>query len=654
MASNKTPDQEPWQSKAEVDAGQISLQYVPPPYYAKKMIYLNEEAPDFDLPAYQGDRYERTVPDTFDIQHRAALIQHTLTQAVDPDQDYLMYFGIEFARNPAIMAHSLSDICQTKYLQMLPLLRVITGDETLMEVERTAVKVILKQIGPDGLHYWPVFPYNEEVRPLLDDPQADHFFYSLPYLPSFLVQYLRNPIDLWNQAAKNTVDGLKAAVIDCGEYAYMPEKMLTPDCPRQKDAPLPLGNQAILYTGWTTQGLGIYFRLTGYDPAGQLARKFSYYLKDYASAFDADGHFLSNYHEGKVQGKEAKKVWGEISYLSHFHLHTCVLLNMLEYAIPANDQCLLDFIVKSYEWARAQGESRIIGSRRREPVWPLGCFSEHLNSNSHETIETCEVADMIGIALKLSAGGIGDYWDDVDGWIRNQFAESQIVCTDWLHEFSESFPKSPPIEPGATDIDVIDRNMGGFAGWAMPNAWMNDVPEARTQLMHCCTANAARAIYYIFEHILNYHNGRIRINLLLNRASPWVDIDSHLPCQGRVDVIVKQPIDLELRIPIWVDQKQMSCRVSDQDVSADITGSYLKVSSLKPGDSVTVTFPMTERMELLEYQKRRYEVTFRGADAVAIDPPGTRGPFYQRQHYRTGKTPTKKVQRFASTENIEW
>ena len=32
---------------------------------------------------------------------------------------------------------------------------------------------------------------------------------------------------------------------------------------------------------------------------------------------------------------------------------------------------------------------------------------------------------------------------------------------------------------------------------------------------------------------------RLSVNLLLNRASPWVDVDSHIPYEGRVDLKVK-------------------------------------------------------------------------------------------------------------------
>ena len=334
---------------------------------------------------------------------------------------------------------------------------------------------------------------------------------------------------------------------------------------------------------------------------------------------------------------------------------------MLEYAVPANDQVLLQFIKKSFEWARTQGERTVVTfstpTTCAEYVeeWHLGYFPERLFAMNHEEAETCEVADMIGIGLKLSAAGVGDYWDDVDQWIRNQFAENQLMDTRWVHEFSESLPPGEPVTDELfSDDDVIERNRGAFAGWAMPNAWMGGEPHYRKQIMHCCTANAARAIYYIWEHILHHDSGRLRVHLLLNRASQWADIASHIPYQGQVDIRIKQPVDLQVRIPGWTALKQVRCTVNGDERPTSFDGRYLQVGQVQPGDSVTVSFPIAETKKLLEIEKRGYNVVIRGADVVKMDPPGVLGPFYQRAHYRTGQTRWRKVARFAPSKTAQW
>ena len=41
--------------------------------------------------------------------------------------------------------------------------------------------------------------------------------------------------------------------------------------------------------------------------------------------------------------------------------------------------------------------------------------------------EGCAVADMTLLAILLSDGGVGDYWDDVDQYVRNQLIEHQVL-----------------------------------------------------------------------------------------------------------------------------------------------------------------------------------------------------------------------------------
>ena len=50
--------------------------------------YIRAHAPEFELPNYEGERYEAMVPDTLDLQERARLAIHAMTEATDPLADY--------------------------------------------------------------------------------------------------------------------------------------------------------------------------------------------------------------------------------------------------------------------------------------------------------------------------------------------------------------------------------------------------------------------------------------------------------------------------------------------------------------------------------------------------------------------------------------
>ena len=630
----------------------------------RPLVYVTDTAAEFDLPLYEGERYEATVPDTYDIHERARVVQNVMTRAIDPEWDYLMYFRIEFARNPAIMWHGVDDWCQQKYMQSLPLIRLVSGEHSDMQIDKAWLEAALKQIGPDGLNYFPRYPFDEPSwLKFLDNPKAKQ--YATPmmtYLAPLALQQLLGADDLWLKYMRRQVDGLNSLAVERDNWAYLPFGFYCYGGTRQKESRVPLAAQATHCAGFPLQGLGLCYRVAGYEPAGELARKLCYFLKDHAQCFDAEGRFLPDkpLAEG-TRGTTPLADAGDTAR-SHFHSHTLCLLNMLEYAMAANDRVLLNFIKKSFEWARRQGERTVVRfsgpqtSPEYAEEWHLGYFPELLyNLMGHEEAESCEIADMIGIGLKLSAAGLGDYWDDVDQWIRNQFAENQLLDTKWVHALSESFPAADPVKDELyCEEDVIERNRGSFAGWALPNAWMGQGPQYRRQIMHCCTSNGARAICYIWEHMLHHENGKLLVNLLLNRASRWADVDSHIPYQGRVDIRIKEPVELQVRIPKWTDLKQVRCTVNGANRPTKFSGRYAKVGRVKPGNLVTVDFPIAETRKYLEVEKQVYDVVIRGAEVVKIDPPGELGPFYQRDHYRSGQTRWRKLERFAPSEEVVW
>ena len=630
----------------------------------RPIVYLKDTVPEFNLPQYVGERYEATVPDTYDIQERARAVQNVVTQAIDPQWDYQMYFRVEFASNPAIMWHGLDDMCQQKYMQVLPLIRLITGENQDMHIEHAWWEAAFKQIGDDGLNYFPRYPFDIwRFSSLLEDPKSDHFTTgSVSFLPPLVLQHLLRPDELlWGDYMRRQADGLKLLAVDHGDTAYIPHRLFPYGGDWSTPSPMPPGGSAASEgIGFCLQGLGQCYRVLGYEPAGELAHKICYFFKDHAFLFDSDGKFLPSDPPQMNEGQTFADMGGS-SGESHFHAHTLCLLNMLEYALPANDQNLLEFIKTSFEWARGQGEQTLVepstqlNSAKYQLQWNLGYFPENLFSRSYEEAESCEIADMIGIGLKLTVAGLGDYWDDVDQWIRNQFAENQLMDTRWIHELSACCsPSDRSMDELVSDKDVIDRNRGSFAGWAMPNAWMGEGQASRTGIMHCCTANGARAIYYIWEHILRYDSGKLYVNLMMNRASRWADVDSHIPYQGRVDIRIREALDLATRIPRWAELTQVRCTVNGNERSAEFVGRYLQVGEVHPGDTVSVTFPISETGKCLEIEKQLYNVVIRGADVVKIDPPGVRGPLYQRAHYRSSQTRWRKVPRFAPSKEVVW
>ena len=608
--------------------------------------YIRQEAPGFEALSYPGQRYEALIPDTLDLAERAALAVNGLTAPTFPEADYDVPMVVYFHHNPPMMRINWSSPgLVVMFAEASPLMRVISGSDLNAHVDEQWMQVTLKMQAPNGLTYRPRIgrPWAglDSPYPL---PPGDH--YSLPYdtarfLPAVSLYHLLGGEKLWRDTGERIVQGLlQRAVVDRGSYAFMPIRHFGLNESVTPDEPMPSTRDGAYFgpfTGWLILGLTRFHLATGYEPAVELARKVCTFLKDHSGFFDAEGRYLPELTH-----------WGRIE---HFQDHATSVVSMIDFALATGDQELLEYTRRSYEFARTLGEPLV------------GYFPELYASTSVELSETCEVGQMIIQAVKLSRAGIGDYWDDADRWVRNQLAENQLLRIDWIDPLIEDLPPSVVEKPHQTADRVAERNIGAFAGWPAANDWYSIrapregqdlTPRASPSIMHCCTANGSRALYYVWENILTYEGGTLRVNLLLNRASPWADVDSYIPYEGQVDVKIKVPCRLSVRIPEWVAPGETRCQVGGEDRSLDWDGRYAQAGDVKPGDVVSLRFPIEERRDVVYIEKQRYHLVRRGNEVVAIHPPGRYCPLYQRAHYRENTVRWKRVTRFVPDRQVDW
>jgi len=602
--------------------------------------YIDPQVPQTELPAYAGNRYEATVPDTLDLQAQmASLAINGLTGPTDPEADYEIYWQVAFNTNPPVMWHAESDCVQAKHMEALPLLRLASGSRQNLHVEKRWTEVLRQMQGPDGLLYFPkigrpwcVFgTYGQE-------PPGDHYFSPWQegrLLAAMTIYYLLTGEDAWKDAGRKVVDGLNALAIHEDNKAHFPANFIGVGGKfKSGDGAAGIHNPAS-WISWMIQGLANYGKHAEYQPALDLAGELSRWVIEDANHFDATGCFLPEY-SGAPR--------------AHFHGHTMNLLSVLEYGTAAEDAEAIQFADRGFKYAMSQGDCL------------LGFFGEWLNMSTPQTLEMCTLADMIALAIKLSLAGTGDYWDMVDRWTRNLFVEGQLTSAHrahWLASKTATTPVAPmQLPPFHNSDQAIEKNIGGFGYSLAPNDFVSRYPYGAHNpalgIIHCCTGNGARTIYYLWENILAFTEGRLQINLLLNRASKWADVDSHIPYTGQVDVTVKQPLQLSMRIPEWVTPEQATCTVNAQPRSLGWKGRYAQIGDVEKGDVVILCFPITETAETIDVEKRTYRVLLRGNTCVAIDPPGVDCPLFERDFYRSTTTRWHKVTRFVADKVLDW
>lgn len=299
--------------------------------------------------------------------------------------------------------------------------------------------------------------------------------------------------------------------------------------------------------------------------------------------------------------------------------------------------------------------------------------------------ESCAVGDMTVLAVKLSELGYGDYWDDVDSYVRNHLAEVQVTDPDRLQTAVSGMPANKlTIDPvNETTDNVCRRNLGCFlSDDAHPTRIPNDAVDPIDSTFAwtiCCTGNCWRGMYEAWDGIVQFGNGCATVNLLLNRSSKWCNVDSYLPYEGKVVIKVKNGTDsVHVRIPNWAPAGDVTGKVNDKTVSNKWAGRYLLFLNLNAGDRIEIDFPIYTRTEshvlkwkdaeryavyegMIPYSSWQpgsqvYKITFAGNTVVDIAPRSTAYPGYDLYRATTerpapgriGSTcPTHVIDRFS-------
>jgi len=634
-----------------------------------KIGYIKPDAALLGVKPVRGKTYQDLVPDTTDIAEMSKLAINALTCGTDRLQDYEQYFSV-YMGNPLRMTHNFSDWCTPKYMEALALLRVVTGSTFMTQVDQTWQDVILKSIGPDGLYYFPIQGkpwYGQELwwansiarasgdlftveksdpkrlkdldtfaashsHSLVEESGITQFTHPQPVgriMNVIDIYYLRDGNPLWKKIMKQMVARMDELAIKQGDYAYFPAYLYEPNAkfdPKNPKAAMPAGTEGGELNGRFIRACAIEYKLTGDKKALDLARLLTNFMRC---------------HDGDYWGPH-----GEFAADHHFHAHTNYLIGMLEYADAAKDKELLDFCRKSFEWAKSPAAG----------FGPVTGFAPELADITYDTSEGCAVGDMEVLACNLSAFGAGDYYEDAERWARNYFSEIQLTRPKAhnLVRFGRTLRPEKTLGNESTD-HVAERNLGSFAGWATGNEWWDGCDE--NLIMQCCTGNCTRALWFLWSHILEFNDGELKVNMLLNRASPWADVYSFIPYQGRVEIKVHQACkNVCIHAPEWIPtgSNVIKVRVGGQPRFFNWQARYLNLGEVNPGERVVIQCPIGERTVKEKMGLVAYSLLVRGNTVVSIDPPGRLCPLFHREYLRDSEPRWRKVERFVADKQISY
>ncbi len=624
-----------------------------------------------DTPEYRGTRYEALAPDTLDLADRAALALNGLGGTLDPACGYSMFFYVFYTCRPPYLRHQgAADItCDAKYGESFPLLRLMCGSDLYADVEAAHRAELLSRLDPDdGLYYnlarpnrpW-TFSYNPAFDGELSREDLANVGAGARMLRALVTWREREDNSDLDRPLRALIRGLARVAVQRDDYAFYPMGVGEPfSRPRSgwPDTREPLSEteggegSVVAYHGHQIQGLMRWYALSGDAEALLLAEKLARFCalpRFWGGVVDleagADG-LVGHVAPGRadppgIAGAE------QGHWYTHFHARAIALRGILEYARMTQDARLLEFVQRAYEFTWSMGVQRL--------GW-VNCWPAR-----NVAVEGCALADLVALGIRLTDAGLGDYWDDVDAVVRNHLVEQQFTRADVLGRISEAAPPhdvSAALPGQESEEDVIARSLGNFAGAATP------ADILAPWVMQCCTGNATQGLYYAWEGIVRGAGDSAQVNLLLNRASRWLDVDSHLPFEGRVEIAVKTARRLAVRIPSWVRRPDLRTEVNGHPQPAAWVGNYLTFADLRDGDRVALRFPVPEGRATytvaahIPDQERAYTLAWRGSTVIDVSPHDespTTYPLYQRDALRATEAPMRKVTRFvADTQVSGW
>jgi hypothetical protein len=539
-----------------------------------------------------------TVTDTLNLEERAKLALNGLIGYVDTRYDNIPFMHADLLSAPAYIEHSCWDYGSStgRLVDAIILARIMSDSEFGKDEELALRKNLMRFFKADGLSYREESPFSEPNANMHDQRAV---------LLGLTTWYGVEGSEEAKVAADRLCDALKNISIKDKDFWFFP-------LVEYSEHGWPIKDAVYIHTaadpthtnGRIINPLVKYHQLTSNEVALELAHYYTMHSLYHSGAYNEDGSFN--------RGLEFRN--------GHFHSRMVTLAGMAKYGAHSRDGETLNRVQQIYDWALTQTTS--FG-------WSPGSLRE--NKAYHH--ETCTMCDFIEVGIILASNGYSEHWETVERFVRNHLVEAQLTCFDWITEAEDTSMDTKE----RTYEKVGQRSVGGFAGWAAPNDFVSDIGHT-FDIMTCCSAHGTRALYLAWANTVVEEGSRIRVNLLLNRATSAVTVHSFLPHEGKLLIKVHKEIpELLVRIPSWVrwgdvkiERRKNPTKGAGEDSRRRETWkkNYLSLGRSEQGQEFIVTFPVAERIEQESAWDLPMTTKWRGDDVVSISPEGKYNKLY--------------------------
>ena len=426
-----------------------------------------------------------------------------------------------------------------------------------------------------------------------------------------------------------------------------------------------IGGWQHLYVGWAVGAFSKWHELSGDPEALDFAVALANRLCHSQDAHGDDGSFRP---DGSFGGRhqESAGSW-------HMHGHTHCLPGLVhlggQLIRAGRRDAGVDFVnraSKVMDWLYDPGRHPDAGSLTG---WIGEWLGVAMGMNRPTDCEGCTMGDVTQAACALGAASrwhdslssLVRFYDRAEQIYTGQVREQMFRLTPrYLEVMRECLEKrvqkeltnatgqlrAQEVERRYVAAKAVARRMVGqqlgtcgFPDWV--NQLKSDLdPELPgIHMQGCCADSTLRASHAIWTETVTGNEQETRVNLAFNRESPLVRVISSLPHRGELNIEVRKAREVLVRVPEWADKSAVRAFRNRKPIELHWEGSYVRFSNLRPGQQLTITYPLREA----EIRERIHGVTYvelwRGNTIVDIQPRGKWIPMYERPELRTLEVP---------------
>ena len=318
----------------------------------------------------------------------------------------------------------------------------------------------------------------------------------------------------------------------------------------------------------------------------QFIKKLVIFVTEHSGIFNEEGYYYGHTHSGGI---------------------LTAAVGITRYAFFKKDPKLIDMMKGTFEWTLKHCSS-----------W--GWVPDGLGE-PNGSCESCSITDMLHFILLMAKNINPAYYEIAECYARNQLIENQFKNTD---------------------IKILN---GNWASWSKPNCLDNGL----NMIEGCCLGSGIRGCFLVWDSIIQKENDTVYINMAFSRNSPWVEIVSYQPYEGRIDMIVHDAEKIMVRIPSWAKKEEVQIHINHTPVHADYVDQvYVKLSGLRQNDHIKVQYPLKLAVIPEIVNGTEYLAEWKGNTVVGINPKGNFYPIFEREYMKKNAAPMLSEQPYKS------